>query len=253
METVTSIYESISPNISEALMLEISSNKTSTSNQSLSRVAYELLAKSFGVEVTPTGYSNYIEAVNEISLAQAEACSNESFVPTPDLVSQLAGEFETLFLAENEDLSGIRSVFGKLLCLKSRSQLQPSRRKRQIVQINECQGNCSLLRTDELFKAKNICDFFLCLVKKYEIQLFGRIFGVVNEVSGEDDDTNPPTCLAFAIDFSGSMREELDAAKQIIRTFLVNEGALNNKLCYILVAFSRFDDGSRPSKEIIQY
>ena len=231
METVTSILDSISPEISEALKLSVFTNVTNVSSESPSQIAYESLAESFGVKPTPTGYTNFVEAVNEVSLAQAEACSNSSFLPTPDLVSQLAEEFETKFVAENQDLTEIRSVYGKLLCLNSRSE--SLRKKRQA----ECE--CSLNVTiDSLSKVESICEFFQCLAKKFEIKNFAQIFGL--EVSGSSNEPIP--CLAFALDYSGSMVEELDAAKQIIRGFLVNDAAVNVQLCYILVAFSRFPE-----------
>lgn len=240
METVTSILDSISPEISEALKLSVFTNATNASSESPAQVAYESLADSFGVKPTPTGYTNFVEAVNEISLAQAEACSNSSFVPTPDLVSQLAEEFETKFTADDRDLTEVRMVYGQLLCLNSRSE--SSRKKRQI----NCE--CTLdLQTDRLSKAQSICEFFECLAEKFEIQqLIAPIFGL--EVSGAAKSEDIP-CLAFALDYSGSMVEELDAAKQIIKGFLVNDAAFNERLCYILVIFSRFDE-PRPGKII---
>ena len=232
METVTSILDSISPEISEAFKLSVFTNATNISSESTAQVAYESLAESFGVKPTPTGYTNFIEAVNEVSLAQAEACSNSSFLPTPDLVSQLAEDFETMFTADDQDLTELRSVYGKLLCLNSRSE--SSRKKRQA----DCM--CTLdLEVDRLSKVDTICEFFECLAKKFEIQQFAQIFGL--EVSGSSRNEDIP-CLAFALDYSGSMVEELDAAKQIIRGFLVNDAAFNERLCYILVIFSRFPE-----------
>lgn len=248
VETVTSILESISPEISEVLMFEISDNSTFMPNDSMStpQIAYERLAKHFGVKPTPTGYNNYIEAVNEVSLAQAEACRNTSFVPTPDLVSQLAEEFETMFLAEEKDPSRIRLVFGKLLCLKTRSDSQ--RKKRQ---AEECKAECSInLETEQLSKAESICEFFQCLILKYEIKkIVENIFGLpVSEVESE----RIPSCLAIALDYSGSMAEELDAAKQVVREFLVNVATFNEELCYIFVAFSRFQP-PRPGESCIYH
>lgn len=233
METVTSILDTISPEISEALKLSVFTNATNTSSGSPAQVAYESLAESFGVKPTPTGYTSFIEAVNEVSLAQAEACSNSSFLPTPDLVSQLAEEFETKFTADDRDLTEVRLVYGKLLCLNSRSE--SSRKKRQA----DCP--CTLdLETDSLSKVGSVCEFFECLAAKFQIEQFAQIFGL--EVSGSADDNGAIPCLAFALDYSGSMVEELDAAKQIIRGFLVNDAAFNTRLCYILVTFSRFPE-----------
>lgn len=228
VETVTSILDSISPNISEVLKLSINND---TLNTSSTQIAYESLAERFGVKPTPAGYTNFIEAVNEVSLAQAEACRNASFLPTADLVSQLAEEFETKFTADDRDLTEVRSVYGKLLCLNSRS-----RQKRQA----DCP--CPInVETEMLsnFKVKSICEFFECLAEKFQIQQFAQIFGL--EPSGSADGSEIP-CLAFALDYSGSMVEELDAAKQIIRGFLVNDAAFNTRLCYILVTFSRFPE-----------
>ena len=206
-----------------------------------SQVAYETLAENLGVKPTPLGYNDFVEAVNEVSLAQAEACSNSSFIPTPDLVSQLAEEFETLFLAEDRDLANVRLVYGKLLCLNTRSE---QRKKRQ---TGPCM--CSFAENIEeemLSKAGSICEFFKCLALKFKIEeLAQQIFGL--EVSGSSEQIS--SCLAFALDFSGSMAEELDAARQIIRGFLVNDASFNERLCYILVAFSRFPD-PRPGKEL---
>ena len=228
--------DSISPEISEALKLSVFTNATNISGESTAQVAYESLAESFGVKPTPTGYTNFIEAVNEVSLAQAEACSNSSFLPTPDLVSQLAEDFETMFTADDQDLTELRSVYGKLLCLNSRSE--SSRKKRQA--NCECKINVTI---DRLSKAKTICELFKCLTEKFEIQQFAQlIFGLEVSGSSENEDNDHIPCLAFALDYSGSMIEELDAAKQIIRGFLVNDAAFNQRLCYILVIFSRFPE-----------
>ena len=154
--------------------------------------------------------------------------------------SQLAEEFETLFLAQDRDLANVRLVYGKLLCLNTRSE---QRKKRQ---TEPC--TCSFAETieeEDLSKAKSICEFFKCLALKFEIEELAPIFGL--EVSGSSQQI--PSCLAFALDFSGSMVEELDAARQIIRGFLVNDASFNVQLCYILVAFSRFSD-PRPGKKL---
>ena len=251
VETVTTILDDISPGLSEALKFSLVDNMMAEGNDSNSstptlpplQVAYNTLAQNFSVRPSVSGYNNFVEAVNEISLAQAEACNDPSFVPTIEIVQRLAEEFDNATGdSGSRDLSRARSAFGKLLCLNTRtgdSEVGARRRKRQ----SSCNGQgrvCSeQAKKEGLVKVKSVCEFFTCLQAMVLDRLTSRIgpvFGFELATDTEDE------CLAFVIDTTGSMGAAIGAAKQIILSFLASEDNANELQCYILVPFNDYDD-----------
>ena len=253
VEAISSIIEDIAPGISEALQLSLQEN-VNNSNSSVPsmpplQVAYNALAQSFDARPNMAGYNKFVEAVNEISLAQAEACNDPSFLPTAELISKLAAEFENATFGPDVDLTTARSAFGKLLCLNTREDNAGvgARRRRQ-TNNEKCENTmCSQDALDEgLDKVVTVCEFFACLQAKSreDIKQIGPVFGFASAI-GRDDE-----CLAFIVDTTGSMGAEINAAKQIILNFIASEDNAGELQCYVLVPFNDYDDvdPSQPGK-----
>ena len=246
VETVTTILDDISPGLSEALKFSLVHNMMAEGNDSNSstptlpplQVAYNTLAQNFSVRPSVSGYSNFVEAVNEISLAQAEACKDPSFVPTIEVVQRLAEEFDNATGdSGSRDLSKARSAFGKLLCLNRRAGESDvgARRKRQS-SCKDKDRTCSEdVKREGLGKVQSVCEFFACLQATLFTSKIEPVFGFEAANDTEDE------CLAFVIDTTGSMGPVIEAAKQIILSFLASEDNANELQCYILVPFNDYD------------
>lgn len=183
-------------------------NDSTIANDSLSSMeVYEHIATSVGIPATPTGFVQFQEAISEVTVAKVDACStiDESNI-TKDYVSELTKHFIVLTDAKNVSLA--REVYGKLLCIKD--LLLPgdkSRRKRQEDPI-------------ELLEA-----FFDSLDGTRVATIFG--IGLFNEI--------PPT-LAFVVDTTGSMGDEINSVRTLIHSFIKTERS--EPLAYILATFN---------------
>ena len=240
VEAISTIIDDIAPGVSEALQLSLLEN-VNHSNSSMPplQVAYNTLAESFDARPNVAGYNKFVEAVNEISLAQAEACNNPTFVPTIELVTKLAGEFENATFGPEVDLTKARSAFGKLLCLNTREgNAGESVRKRRQTNDNCDDVTClEEARTVGLSKVGSVCEFFVCLQLKSreDIKQLGPVFGFASATATNDE------CLAFIVDTTGSMSGEIDTAKQTILNFIASEDNAGELQCYVLVPFNDYD------------
>lgn len=124
-------------------------------------------------------------------------------------------------------------LFGKMLNIKDHSDGQRSRNiQRRDADGYDCpEENCTCphggIKSTELLCS---CQFFACLDE-------GRnLMPVFEGFEGLE-------CLAFVLDTTGSMKDEIDAALQVIKDFIASEEIG----CYLLVPFN--DDGnSKTSK-----
>ena len=242
VEAISSIIEDIAPGISDALQLSLLEN-VNNSNSSVPplQIAYNALAQSFDAKPNVAGYNTFVEAVNEISLVQAEACNDPNFVPTAELISKLAGEFENATFGSDVDLTTARSAFGKLLCLNTREgNLGTGARKRRQTNSKKCKdAMCSQDALNEgLDKVVTVCEFFACLQAKSneDIKRLGPVFGFASATARDDE------CLAFVVDTTGSMSSEISAAKQIILNFIASEDNAGELQCYVLAPFNDYAD-----------
>ena len=124
----------------------------STSPESTLRDIYTLLANHFDQRVTEGGYGQFLEAINEISVAKEEACRNASGIVSESL--QLIQEFVTAYKMKDQK---ILSVYGKLLCLNSTINSNSSR-KRRASDGDECE--CPPDGFDSDFTFCHFCDFY---------------------------------------------------------------------------------------------
>ena len=199
---------------SDLLMFEIPVSNPNTVLRSL----YESLAEIFDNRTSATGFSNFIEAVNEIAIAEAIACSSSELLD----VSQLASDFAN---ATDETLREIRIILGELLCAESMEQSSlfgmecPSR------------GDCTCPPDGISANITCTCEFFACL--EIELDRLGPVLGFSNF-------SNPVQgpCIAFIVDTTGSKADEIAAIQTVIVDFLRSEEAINELRCYILVPFN---------------
>ena len=245
LEVTTSIIKSIAPSVFSRIspgLMETGSNATSSL-----KVVYDKLAENFGRKPSIVGYNGFIGAVSEISVAKAEACRGAS-VPTSRDVARLVEDFKTAFGVRNKDISNIRSIFGKLLCIDEGGPPATRKRRQEIefedpcfeLSRDECECPEGGIESGTFFCA---CEFFECLDPGDHLKpIFG--FAVFN---AEGDQ-----CLAFVIDTTGSMGSEITTARQIIEEFLLKEEELAFFGCYILMPFNDIDD-SRDSSEESKY
>ena len=199
MEADEAVRESVL-NIFWVTLNNSSSNLTNTE-------VYESVAAALNVTVTPDGYVSFEEAISEIASAAYSAClAPENFTIQEDDIPQL---IDDLFRFTNAGrISEARVVYGELLCLQD--LLAESRKKRQTA-------------------SEQIDDFFDMLPEYPNITapIFGltedQIFGIL------------PT-LAFVVDDTGSMADEISSVQRLIFSFIQVERS--TPIAYILNTFN---------------
>ena len=199
-----------------------------TTAEELFTTTYISLTEDLGRVKSDTGYTNFAEAVTEITEARQEACSGPPDErPSPEDIPGLAERFARLPLSEAREL---RKIFGEMLCIKN--EVHSSRMKRQ----DPCAGVvCPSAGFDAVV---DVCEFFACLDKDIEDRYGTRLAAVFGFVI--DFDHFP--CLAFVVDTTGSMGEEIRAVQNLIMAFVSSEQ--DEPACYIITPFN--DYGAPP-------
>ena len=216
-------------------------NDTTSGGASLTTV-YNSLTEEFGVNKSDSGYSKFVEAVNEITEAKQEACSGD-VRPGVSNVSRLVQEFRAALNTTQRDLLKLRTIFGKMLCIKDEiEKLKSKGRERRQEPIPECGGfgtPCRERKPEDCTCPPGgvygvcifcPCEFFRCLDPE---DVLKPILGFV---------ADKLQCLAFVVDTTGSMRGDIAAAQSVIRSFIRSEEELNEVGCYILMPFNDVDD-----------
>ena len=184
------------------------------------RLFYESLGERFDNSISATGFSNFIEGITEIAIAEVIACSSSEVLN----VSQLASDFADAVsqtLMSDETLREVRIILGEILCAESMEQ--------RSLTAMECpsRGDCTCPPDGINADIMCTCEFFACLDVEDHL---GPIFGFSSLVQGP--------CLAFVVDTTGSMSAEIAAISRVIEEFLRSEEAVNELRCYILVPFN---------------
>ena len=123
----------------------------------------------------------------------------------------------------------MRQIYGKLLCLQEFDVAATSKRATDFA---------------ECAQAKSIMELYRCLDPE-EISCVFNISPKLTCESASQSSNNAPAkkfrgnCLAFVVDTTGSMRDEIEATKEVIASFIKSEENTLT-LCYILVAFNDF-------------
>ena len=143
-------------------------------------------------------------------------------------VTELASEFSKAFSREltDENLQEIRTIFGELLCAESMEQDLPT--SSSIMTRCPARRDCTCPVGGIRSVLTCASEFFACLDPGDHI---GPIFGFSRQTH---------RCLAFIVDTTGSMGDEISAARRIILDFVRSEEDLNEIRCYILVPFNDF-------------
>ena len=227
--------------VQETLLLSTFRNDTISGEVSLTTV-YNSLTQEFQIKKSESGYRSFMEAINEITEAKQEACSGD-VKPGVDSVPRLVQEFRAALNATQRDLLKLRTIFGRMLCINDQIERQGSRkRKRRLATVSpgsdpipcymRTPENCTCppggLNGSCIFCP---CEFFRCLDPKDD---WRPILGFVADYYRQ--------CLAFVVDTTISMGDEIAAAQEIIRSFIRSEEELNETGCYILMPFNDVND-----------
>ena len=207
-------------------------DRVNSSNTSALEATYESLAGSLGTPTSETGYTEFVEALNEIAIAEANACSSSIMLN----ITQLASEFSVAFSREltDENLQEIRRLFGELLCAESMEQ-EPSASPGMVGCPTRDTCACPAGGIDSTLTCA--CEFFACLDPMDHL---GPIFGLSQQTH---------RCLAFIVNTTGSMSAEISAVRTIILDFVRSEEDLNEIRCYILVPFNDYGSVSNSMQQ----
>lgn len=201
METTKAVQASIRRVFSTVL------NDSTIVNDSLSNEeVYKLIAVILGVPVTTNGLSHFQEAIVEIIVAKLAACAgSEGDQVGVDDISKLVANF-TAF-ADAKNMSQAFKIYGKMLCLQG------------------------LLSDVNATKSKRQTDPFEKFYKSVNGNQLATIFGIISV----SDPSSKPT-LAFAVDDTGSMSEEIYSVQKLIHSFVKTERSEPH--AYILTTFN---------------
>ena len=190
---------------------------------------YSTLAKLYERRTSNSGYNKFIEAINQISITQSEACGGSSDLRVADahvLMKEFMSEFDH---GKSRDLNKLRSIYGRLLCINSTTP-SPTRSKRQSdIDDSLCKPSavsCGCPSGGLFCDNLRPCEFFTCLDPDNHLK---PILGF---------DRKDLYCLAFIIDTTGSMWEEIESAKRIVQEFIAAEEDFGSTGCYMLVPFN---------------
>ena len=193
-----------------------------TENVAIDKEAFTKLTAKIEVENSTEYFVQFQNAVNEISVASYEACYGpKNTLALAEEIPVLISNFEKTV---HNDPSEIRHIFGKVLCLKHKFLA-----KNAFKSIVKRQEDTNI--TIEM----EIKEFF----DKLKLDQFYRLFNFSAEL---------PT-LAFVVDTTGSMIEEINAVKDLIKAIIGTER--RSPQWYILNTFN--DPGNGIKQYTYQY
>ena len=209
---------------------------TSGGSETLIRTVYNSLSDKLNVSQSEIKFNKFVEAVTEIAAAEEEVCGGSDALSTSD-IPRIVADFNAAFsFGRNGDITTVRALYGQMLCIRRREEEPPTkRRKRQTLDFLDCKnltvsgvckcpaGSLEEVKEDEITCP---CHFFRCIDPYHHLK---PILGFVKWVI---------QCLAFVIDTTGSMSEEIYSAQHIIKEFVRAEEDLGEPGCYLLVPFN---------------
>ena len=200
----------------------------------VSKELYQAISSRFNESITDSGFIKFTEAISEISSGYALACSSPPEArPTAEDIPKLMKEFSAGYEEGNSKLLEIRSIYGQMLCLSdllSESDEPAAGRKRRQSFCPDPE-NCMCPAGGISESIICTCEFFECLDEGDQLRPMFLDFDTIS-------------CLAFVIDTTGSMKDEINLAIDVIKDFL---GSEEEGGCYLLVPFN--DDGTGPGLE----
>ena len=182
---------------------------TAPSQNRTLRSLYQNLTRARGEAPSDAVYDHFVSAMSDVSREHFKACygpSSERVRPThvQSLIRQFNGLRNTTRVHE------LRAVFAKLLCVRDH---------------NSRIGKRSTRGLEDFFRGLSSRDF-------------GDIFGFT-----ETNRPVPTGSLAFAVDTTGSMWNEIHSVRQIIRSFVRSEK--QEPFYYVLAEFNDYGPPSR--------
>ena len=186
---------------------------TAISQHRTLRSLYQNLTLARGEAPSDAVYDHFVSAMSDVSREHFKACygpSSERVQPTDvqSLIVQFNGLRNTTRVHE------LRTVFAKLLCIRDR---------------NSRIGKRSTSGLEDFFRGLSCSDF-------------GDIFGFT-----ETNQPVPTGSLAFAVDTTGSMGDEIRNVRRIIRSFVRSEK--QEPFYYVLAEFNDYDRGRPASRQ----
>lgn len=192
---------------------------------------YKAFSKKFSRNTTRIGYGHFAESLNMISAYYHEASMQAEYSLTE--VRSLVQNFESAYGTKNS--VELCDLFGKMLNIKDHSGSDRNRRDTDGDSYDCPEDSCSCpdggINSTELLCS---CQFFACLDEGRNLMpVFEGFVGL--------------ECLAFVLDTTGSMKDEIDTTLQVIKDFIASE----ELGCYLLVPFN--DDGDSKSSKQYKY
>ena len=207
---------------------------TVSDDEDTSVQVYEKLAEIFSQDISPEGHDEFIAATDEINGAYVEECSRADSSNRDD-IADLKAKFNDLTHILNgltpEKLTEARSLYGKALCYYEEDKEDIERVKR-LADIYDFSTAFSPSVCDCPEVVSDPCEFFACIT----IPEVRFIMGFGQVLNSQHD-----PCIGFALDTTGSMKNETEAAKRVIRTFLRSQA--DATICYVLVPFNDYGVG----------
>ena len=202
-------------------------NSTTAENTTKDQEAlYSDIAASLNITESDNGRSDFVRALDVITDSYFKACyAPDCKKLTPTDGHQLVVELISLLenLTETTDFTLMRQIYGKLLCLQEFDVAATSKRATDFA---------------ECAQAESIMELYICL----DPDEISCIFNISPKLTCESEPAEKfrGNCLAFVVDTTGSMSEEIESVKEVIASFIKSEENTLT-LCYILVAFNDFD------------
>lgn len=232
MDAVTASIRSAFPRLGPTMNLKLHSAPPReggllASFAEVSKLLFEVISNVYALNATKSGFHKFMEAISEISSGYTMACSGPLDIrPTLEDIPKLMKEFEIAYREQNS--LEIRYVYGQMLCLNDHlSDLEAQNRQRRHTHCPERQ-NCSCPAGGITEHLSCPCEFFDCLDKGDQLKPLFLNFRFIH-------------CLAFVIDTTGSMKDEIHLVTQVIKDFIRSE---EDNVCYFIVPFN--DNGTGP-------
>ena len=230
INTIQSVLPRLNSTMEERFLVAPSSvGGLHTSFAEVSELLYDVILNVYKLNRTKSGLNKFMEAIGEISSGYALACSSPPEVrPSIDDIPRLMNKFKVAY--DEQNTLQIRFICGQMLCLHDRlSTSEEQERERRQTSCDSLERKNCTCPSDGI--STNIvcpCEFFACLDEGDKIK---PVFL----------DYNPFHCLAFVIDTTGSMKDEIKLATKVVKDFI---RSVEDEGCYLLVPFN--DDGSGP-------
>ncbi len=204
----------------------VSSNNATSRNGTAEESLYSNIAASLNITETDDSRNDFVEALDVITDAYFKACYGpENEKPSPMEGPQLVSELITL-LENRTDFTLMREVYGKLLCLEEFAGIT-----KRAVDLETCSQATSIMKLYKCLDDRDN-DTIACI---FNISPRRSCRNSVAAFSGR----SRSNCIAFVVDTTGSMADEIAAARDIITNFIQSEEDIFT-LCYILVAFNDY-------------